>query len=216
MALSIHEFTPGTSHVLTGGMKGFKTATLLSTYTQLKYANKKVQLLKPECDYRPKLHEKFGYPRNYMVSRTGFGVPAVEFDDKNPEDLLYKIKQDTEIAVIGEATLVDQPNELIEIVLHLLGDGKSLLVDGLDKNFRGEPYHPMPTLMAYATSVTKLYGICDIEECSQRGEYPQKFIDGKPANYNTDIKEVGDNYEIRCLKHHEVPGKPESLVSLLK
>ena len=212
--IDIEVITPGTLHVITGGMKGHKTPALLYIFGNLQHTSKTTQLFKPECDYRKELHERYGHPRNYIVSRTGMALPAIEVDNKNPEDLLSKINLKTDVIGIGEVTLFEKGDTLVEIILRLLELGKGVVVDGLDRNFRGEPFHPMPTLLSYATTVQKFYGRCDVKDCNQKGEYPQRIIDGKPADYNSPLIVVGE-YEIRCLKHHEVPGKPESNIKLI-
>lgn len=211
--IDVEVITPRTLHVITGGMKGNKTVELLSTFGSLEHTSKVSQLFKPKCDYREALYLKYGFDRNHIVSRTGMARPAIEIDDTDPEDLLRKIDPRTDIIGIGEVTLFEESDKLVNIILELMKLGKAIVVDGLDRNFRGEPYHPMPALLSYATTVQKFYGRCDIKGCDNRGEYPQRFIGGKPDHYTSPIKEVGE-YEIRCLKHHEVPGKPELKIRL--
>lgn len=211
--IEAYKIRPGTLHVITGGMKGNKTVELLSTFASLEHTDRVNQLFKPQCDYREDLHKKYGVDRNHIVSRTGMARPALEVDDTDPEDLLRKIDPKTEIIGIGEVTLFEQSDKLVGIVLQLMKLGKAIIVDGLDRNFRGEPYDPMPALLCHATTVQKFYGNCDIRGCNNQGEYPQRLIGGQPDNYNSPIKQVGE-YEIRCLKHHEIPGKPELKIRL--
>ncbi|MBU0470227.1 MAG: thymidine kinase [Nanoarchaeota archaeon] len=212
--MDISHILPGSLHVITGGMKGRKTPQFISVFDQLSYAEIKTQVFKPRCDYRSELHEKFNLPHNYIVSRTGAHLPAVEIDDEKPFEILKNLDQDAQIIGIEEVTLFEQPDCLVEIILQVLNSGKAAIVAGLDKNFRGEPFLPMSSLMAYATTVEKSYGICDLKGCSRLGEYPQRIIDGIPADYNSPIKLVGasEAYEIRCLEHHEVPGKKDSKI----
>jgi thymidine kinase len=199
----------GSLHIITGGMKGRKTPQLIHYFDQLKYTSRNAQLFKPKCDYRPELHERYGLPENYLVSRTGMSFPATIIDDENPTDLLKKLDPQAQIIGLDEITLFKKSDELVFIILELIKSGKSIIGSGLDKNFRGEPFEPMPTLMAYATTVEKYFGICDVDGCNRMGEYPQRLIGGEPADYNSDIIMVGasESYENRCLKHHEVPGK---------
>lgn len=208
--MNLEALRPGTLHVITGGMKGRKTPQFLFYFDQLQYTDRKTQLFKPLCDYRPELHEKFSYPKDYIVSRTGMALPATLADDSNPRDILEKLEPKAEIIGIEEVTLFDHGDDLVKVILELIRQGKAVVCSGLDKNFRGEPFEPMPQLMAYATTVEKTYGICDKSRCNKLGEYPQRIIDGIPAHYNSPVKLVGasEAYEIRCLKHHEVPGKP--------
>lgn len=84
---------------------------------------------------------------------------------------------------------------------------------GLDMDFRGEPFGPMPKLLAVAGTVNKFVAVC--KECEKgtprNAEYTQRLIEGKPANYNDPIVLVGaaESYTARCFKHHQVPGKPK-------
>lgn len=83
---------------------------------------------------------------------------------------------------------------------------------GLDMDFRGEPFGPMPNLLAVANKVNKFTAVC--KECDKHtprsAQYTQRLIDGRPANYNDPIVLVGaaESYTSRCQKHHEVPGRP--------
>ncbi|MBT6774252.1 hypothetical protein HOA91_02675 [Candidatus Woesearchaeota archaeon] len=208
--MNFNVLQPGTLHLFVGGMKGSKTVNFLRAFGQLAHTDLTTQLFKPKCDYRESLHEQFGVPRNYIVSRTGIYAPATEVDDKDPEDILRKLDPDTKIVGLGEISLFEKRDRLVEIILGFMGEGKVVIGDGLDKDFRGEPFDPIPTLMAYAVSVEKCYGVCDLNGCNKLGEYSQRLIDGEPAHYDSPQKVVGvNNYELRCLEHHIVPGKPE-------
>lgn len=208
--IDIQTCQQGTLHVITGGMKAKKTPHFIHTFDNLRYTTNSFQLFKPRCHYNKELHERFGFPRNWIVSRTGLGIEAVEVDDTNPLDILNKLRKGVQYAGIEEITLFEQGDLVVEVIRSLLNQEKVVVVSGLDKNFRGEPFHPMPVLMTLATTVEKYYGICDINGCNCKGEYPQRIIDGKPAHYDSPIKVVGipEAYQIRCFRHHEVPGKP--------
>ncbi len=214
--MDISFIKPGSLHIITGGMKGRKTPQFISLCDQLKYAEVKTQVFKPQCDYRPELHKKHGLGRDYIVSRTGMNIPATEVNDKNPLEIAEKLNYNADVIGIEEVTLFEQPEILVDIILNLMDKKRAVILSGLDKNFRGEPFHPMPTLMAYATTVQKSYGICDMGNCNRLGEYPQRLIDGKPAHYDSPIKLVGasEAYEIRCKDHHHIDGKP--LINYIK
>ncbi len=204
-------FMPGSMVAIAGGMKGKKTPTFLYITDQLKYKlgseQEKLQIFKPACDYREELNREFGFPRNYIVSRTGWGVPAVEFDDEDPDDLLRKEDQSAQVKGITEATLVKKPQRLVEIINGWLDQGQMVIIDGCDKDYLGRPWHPMPTLMALSRVVIKTYGTCDIHGCNKDGEYSQRMNNGKPVNWETQLHEVGTGYEIRCLEHFVKPEK---------
>ena len=86
--------------------------------------------------------------------------------------------------------------------------GIRVIVSGLDRDFRGEPFSFMPKLLSRAEYVTKLSAIC--VKCHTPATRTQRIIDGRPANYNDPIILVGakDSYEARCRDCHEVPGRP--------
>jgi thymidine kinase len=83
-----------------------------------------------------------------------------------------------------------------------------MIVAGLDMDFRGEPFGPMPLLMAEAEEVEKLHAICVV--CGATASRTQRLINGLPAQYDDPIILVGASevYEARCRYHHEVPNKP--------
>jgi thymidine kinase len=95
-----------------------------------------------------------------------------------------------------------------DICTKLADDGRRVIVAGLDQDFRGEPFGPMPLLMALAERVDKLQAICVC--CGAPASRTQRLIDGRPARYDDPIILVGgsESYEARCRQCHEVPGKP--------
>jgi thymidine kinase len=110
---------------------------------------------------------------------------------------------ETTVVAIDEAQFFDP--EIIPIIQRLADDGKRVIVAGLDTDFRGEPFGPMPTLMAQAEVVDKVHAICMV--CAEEASRTQRLLDGKPANYNDPVVVIGasEMYEARCRKHHEVP-----------
>ncbi|HHH83585.1 MAG TPA: thymidine kinase, partial [Chloroflexi bacterium] len=86
------------------------------------------------------------------------------------------------------------------------------IVAGLDMDFRGEPFGPMPKLMAQAERVDKLHAICMV--CGGPAFRTQRLIDGQPARYDDPVVVVGASelYEARCREHHSVPGGPDAAV----
>ena len=97
-------------------------------------------------------------------------------------------------------------------VARLLADrGLRVIITGLDLDFRGEPFGPMPLLMAEAEMVDKLHAICI--QCGAAASRTQRLINGQPARYTDPVILVGASevYEARCREHHEVPGRPDRL-----
>ena len=90
----------------------------------------------------------------------------------------------------------------------LASRGTRVIVAGLDTDFRGEPFGPMPQLMAEAEKVDKLQAICVV--CGAPASRTQRLINGVPASFNDPVIFVGasEAYEARCRHCHEVPGRP--------
>jgi len=85
-----------------------------------------------------------------------------------------------------------------------------IMVAGLDLDFRGEPFGPVPGLLAFADTVTKHVAVCTV--CGENNATrTQRLINGKPARFNDEIILIGadEAYTARCARHHEVPGRPE-------
>ncbi|MDD5635300.1 MAG: thymidine kinase, partial [Atribacterota bacterium] len=97
---------------------------------------------------------------------------------------------------------------IIRVVQLLADEGKRVIIAGLDQDFRGEPFGPMPQLLAIAEYVDKLYAICMV--CGRPATRTQRLVNGKPADYNDPIILVGakESYEARCRQHHQVANKP--------
>ena len=91
------------------------------------------------------------------------------------------------------------------IVQQLADRGVRVLIAGLDTDFRGTPFGPMPILMAQAERVDKLHAICMI--CGEAASRTQRLINGEPAKYDDPVVVVAASelYEARCRRHHEVP-----------
>ena len=100
-----------------------------------------------------------------------------------------------------ESAVTDLCRELAE-------QGVRVIVAGLDLDFRGEPFGPMPLLMAEAEQVSKLQAICLV--CGTAASRTQRLIDGRPAGYGDPVVGAQEVYEARCRQHHEVPGRPSA------
>ena len=107
------------------------------------------------------------------------------------------------MVAIDEAQFFDA--EIVDIVDELADKKVRVIVAGLDTDFRGEPFGPMPELMARAEHVEKLQAICMV--CGEPASRTQRLVNGKPARYDDPVVIVGaaELYEARCRAHHEVP-----------
>ncbi len=192
-------YTPsgGWVELVCGSMFSGKTEELLRRIRRAEIARKKVQLFKPTIDNR------YGLVR--VASHDGIGrEDAIVVCDA--EDILRRLDADTEVVAVDEIQFFDA--SIADICDHLADRGLRVIAAGLDQDFRGEPFGPMPLLLARAELVDKLHAIC--VTCGAAASRTQRLIDGRPARYDDPVILVGgsESYEARCRNCHEVPGKP--------
>ena len=192
-------YTPsgGWIELVCGSMFSGKTEELLRRVRRAEIARKKVQLFKPTIDNR------YGLVR--VASHDGLArEDAVVVC--NAEDILRRLEVDTEVVAVDEVQFFDET--IADVCDHLADRGLRVIVAGLDQDFRGEPFGPMPLLLARAERVDKLHAIC--VACGASASRTQRLIDGRPARYDDPVILVGgsESYEARCRNCHEVPGKP--------
>jgi thymidine kinase len=192
-------YTPsgGWIELVCGSMFSGKTEELLRRIRRAEIARKKVQLFKPTIDNR------YGVVR--VASHDGIGrEDAIVVCDA--EDILRRLDADTEVVAVDEIQFFDAA--IADVCDHLADRGLRIIAAGLDQDFRGEPFGPMPLLLARAERVDKLHAIC--VSCGASASRTQRLIDGRPARYDDPVILVGgsESYEARCRNCHEVPGKP--------
>jgi thymidine kinase len=183
----------GSLEVITGSMFCGKTEELIRRLRRATIAKQKVQVFKPSIDDR--------YEIVKVKSHSGY-----EFDADpivNASEILQKLRADTTVVGIDEGQFFDK--EIIDIVEKLADQGIRVIVTGLDTDFRGEPFGPIPTLMSKAEVVDKLHAICIV--CGEQASRTQRLVDGEPARFDDPVVIVGasEMYEARCRKHHQVP-----------
>jgi thymidine kinase len=183
----------GSIEVITGSMFCGKTDELIRRLRRATIARQKVQVFKPAIDSR--------YSVEKVTSHAGSEFSAIPV--QYTRQILDKLNPDTTIVAIDESQFFD--DEIISLTQQLADRGLRVIVAGLDTDFRGEPFGPMPTLMAKAEIVDKLHAIC--MECGEPASRTQRLVNGKPANYHDPVVIVGaaELYEARCRLHHKVP-----------
>lgn len=186
----------GSVEVITGSMFSGKTDELIRRLRRAKIARQKIQVFKPSVDTR--------YGTGKVTSHAGTEFDATPVMDAGA--VLDHLAPDTTVVAIDEAQFFD--GGLPSVVQRLADRGLRLIVAGLDTDFRGEPFGPMPILMAQAERVDKLHAICMV--CGDAASRTQRLVDGRPARYDEPVVVVGasDLYEARCRIHHEVPPAP--------
>jgi thymidine kinase len=183
----------GSLEVITGSMFSGKTDELIRRLRRARIAQQRIQVFKPSLDSR--------YAEGKVTSHAGTDFDATPVDRAGR--IPGMVGRDTTVVGIDEAQFFDR--EVITIAQALAERGLRVLVAGLDLDFRGEPFGPMPELMAQAEHVDKLHAICMV--CGGDASRTQRLIDGKPARYDEPVVVVGASelYEARCRQHHEVP-----------
>lgn len=185
--------THGSIEVVCGSMFSGKTDELIRRLIRATIAKQKVQVFKPAIDVR--------YAVEKVTSHAGANFDAIPI--QNAKDIFTRMDPDTTVIGIDEAQFFDP--EVVEVARSLAEQGIRVLVAGLDMDFRGEPFGPMPRLMAMAEHVDKLHAICMV--CGDEASRTQRLVNGKPARYDDPVVIVGASelYEARCRVHHEVP-----------
>lgn len=187
----------GWIEVITGCMFAGKTEELLRRIRILSFVSENIQVFKPKIDVR--------YLKDKIVSHNKNFFQAISI--LNGQELLEKLNTNTEVVAIDEIQFFNL--EILSILELLANKGVRVIVAGIDKDFRGEPFAIMSELLARAEFVTKLEAIC--VKCKQPATRTQRIIDNKPANYNDPIIFVGESdfYEARCRHCHIVNNKPK-------
>ncbi|MCG3212158.1 MAG: Thymidine kinase [Anaerolineae bacterium] len=188
-----HRYDGGWIELICGSMFSGKSEELIRRLVRAEIARQKVQVFKPKLDDR--------YAAKKVSSHSGQHFEATVVNTAGEIEGL--IAEDTTVVGIDEVQFFDW--KIAELVQKLADSGRRVIMAGLDMDFRGEPFGPMPLLMAQAERVDKLQAICMV--CGAPASRTQRLIDGRPANYDDPVILVGasDRYEARCRRHHEVP-----------
>jgi thymidine kinase len=185
--------THGSIEVVCGSMFSGKTDELIRRLVRATIAKQKVQVFKPAIDVR--------YAVEKVTSHAGSNFDAIPIE--KAADIRENLADDTTVVGIDEAQFFDPG--IIQIADELADKGIRVIVAGLDMDFRGEPFGPMPIFMSMAEHVDKLHAIC--MTCGDEASRTQRLVNGQPARYDDPVVIVGASelYEARCRKHHKVP-----------
>jgi thymidine kinase len=194
----------GWIEVIAGVMFSGKSEELIRRVRRAIIAKKKVQVFKSHLDTR------YGGIQT-ISSHDGRAVEAIPVDSS--AQLAQQINAYADVIAIDEAQFLDAG--IVRLSTALAEGGVRVVLAGTDTDFRGEPFGPMPQLMAVAEVVDKLHAICVI--CGNPASRNQRLIEGKPARYDSPTIMVGgrDTYEARCRHCHKVPRMDEDQVALL-
>lgn len=194
----------GWMEVIAGSMFSGKTEELLRRVRRATIARKRVQVFKSHLDDR--------YAGLWAVSshdRRTFEATPVD----SSSQILLRLDPMAQVIAIDEVQFLDAG--IVNVVSGLADRGRRVIMAGIDTDFRGEPFGPMPQLMAMAEVVDKLHAICVL--CGSPASRTQRLLEGKPAAYDSPIIMVGaaDSYEARCRACHQVPRRDELQPRLL-
>ncbi len=184
--------TQGHIELICGSMFSGKTEELIRRLRRAVIAKQQIQVFKPVIDDR--------YAIEQVKSHNGLGFDADPVSLSN--EILDKVESETTVVAIDEVQFFD--TAVVDVCDALAEQGKRVICAGLDMDFRGVPFGPMPDLLARAEEVHKLHAICVI--CSEDASRTQRLIEGEPAAFDDPIVMVGaaENYEARCRRCHQV------------
>jgi len=174
--------TTGWVEVIAGSMFSGKSEELIRRLRRAKIARLKVQVFKPEIDVR--------YSRDQIVSHSEMRHESSAV--RSAREILELLDPATEVVGIDEGQFFD--NDLVEIVNRLAARGVRVIVAGLDQDYTGRPFEPMPQLLAIAEYITKTHAIC--VRCGQPANYSQRIVEVEGQV----VVGASDAYEARCRR----------------
>ena len=176
----------GWIEVITGCMFSGKTEELIRRLRRAQIAKQKVKIFKPRIDAR--------YSENSIVSHNEQSLPSILIDD-----IVEVLNHSDDAQVIG----IDEAQFFNESIVHICNSlatkGKRIIVAGLDQDYTGKPFEPIPQLLAIAEYITKQHAICVV--CGNPADRTQR----KTASSERVIVGAADVYEARCRKCHYIP-----------
>ena len=171
---------PGWLEVVTGSMFSGKSEELIRRLRRAQIARQKVQIFKPAIDNR--------FSDAHITSHSEMRIPSDNI--KSSRELLALVEADTEVVGIDEGQFFDA--DLPAVCNALADQGKRVIVAGLDQDYLGKPFEPMPQLLAIAEYITKTLAICMV--CGGPANHTQRLV----ASSERVLVGAGDSYEARC------------------
>ncbi len=172
----------GWIEVIAGSMFSGKSEELIRRLRRAKIARQKVQVFKPHVDVR--------YSNDHIVSHSEMRHESANI--QTAAEVLAKVEPDTEVVGIDEGQFFD--NELVSVANELARRGVRVIIAGLDQDYTGKPWEPMPQLLAIAEYITKTHAIC--MKCGQPANYSQRTFESEER---VAVGATG-MYEARCRR----------------
>ena len=186
-----HRSGVGWVEVIAGSMFSGKSEELIRRLRRAKIARQKVQVFKPLIDSR--------FSDNHIVSHSEMRHESSNIHSAS--EIRDKTEPDTEVVGIDEGQFFDE--ELVNVANELAARGVRVIVAGLDQDYTGKPFEPMPQLLAIAEYITKTHAIC--MKCGQPANYSQRTFESEERV----AVGAADKYEARCracfVPHADAP-----------
>jgi thymidine kinase len=173
--------TPGGSiEVIAGSMFSGKTEELIRRVKRALLARQRVQAFKPRVDTR--------YHDAHIVTHGSVSISAIPVESS--DSLYRRVEEGTDLVAVDEAQFFDVG--IVEVCERLAGEGRRVVVAGLDQDYLGRPFHPVPELMAVAEEVTKVRAVCTV--CGGAASRSQRLVPKSGAV----LLGGTETYEARC------------------
>ena len=186
-----HRASAGWVEVIAGSMFSGKSEELIRRLRRAKIARQKVQVFKPEIDSR--------FSDNHIVSHSEMRHESSTIH--SAAEIMARVEPDTEVVGIDEGQFFDE--ELVNVANELARRGLRVIIAGLDQDYTGKPFEPMPQLLAIAEYITKTHAIC--MKCGQPANYSQRTFESEERV----AVGASDKYEARCrscfVPHADAP-----------
>jgi thymidine kinase len=177
-----HLSPSGWIEVITGSMFSGKSEELIRRLRRAQIARQKVQIFKPRIDVR--------YAEDHIISHSEMRIPSENL--MSSRELLERVLPGTEVVGIDEGQFFDA--ELPAVCSALADQGKRVIVAGLDQDYLGKPFEPMPQLLAIAEYITKTLAICMV--CGAPANHTQRLV----ASSERVVVGGQGTYEARCRR----------------
>jgi thymidine kinase len=181
----------GWIEVIVGSMFSGKSEELIRRLRRARIARQKIQVFKPKIDVRFSHHE--------IVSHSEMRHDSISIEKSR--EILEHVSPETEVIGIDEAQFLDK--HIVRVANELANHGKRVIIAGLDQDYTGRPFEPMPQLLAIAEFITKTHAIC--VKCGRTANYSQRTFQSEAQ---VEVG-AGDKYEARCrqcfVPHADTP-----------
>ena len=188
---------PGWIEVIVGSMYSGKTEELIRRLRRAQIARQRVEIFKPQIDDR--------YARDQIVSHSDLRIPSRAV--RSAKDIL-RYAHEAQVIGIDEGQFLGR--ELVPVVEKLAHAGKRVIVAGLDQDYQGRPFEPMPELLAVAEYITKALAICMVCGAPANRTYRKVARGGRVVVGGADL------YEARCRRCWELGPRAARVVAQLR